>query len=174
MGTSTSLSRRRFLGLGAGTLAAAAAAAALGPLRSSPAQAAGLDPHTDGKVVRSVCEVCFWKCGIQGHSQGDRLVKIQGSPLHPLSNGKLCPRGVGGVGMAHDPDRLVKPLLRKGPRGAVGYRAKRGPLPQRAGHFYVGRHKVPVSALDRRIQMDTMWPCSRYGRRKSSRTGLMA
>jgi thiosulfate reductase/polysulfide reductase chain A len=123
MGTSTSLSRRRFLGLGAGTLAAAAAAAALGPLRSSLAHAAGLDPHTDGKVVRSVCEVCFWKCGIQAHSQGDRLVKIQGSPLHPLSNGKLCPRGVGGVGLANDPDRLVKPLLRVGPRGSDEFKA---------------------------------------------------
>lgn len=123
MGTSTSLSRRRFLGLGAGTLAAAAAAAALGPLRSSLAHAADLDPHTDGKVVRSVCEVCFWKCGIQAHSQGDRLVKIQGSPLHPLSNGKLCPRGVGGVGLANDPDRLVKPLLRVGPRGSDEFKA---------------------------------------------------
>jgi thiosulfate reductase/polysulfide reductase chain A len=111
-----SLSRRRLLGLGAGTLAAAAAAWRLGPLHSTPAHAAA-DPHTDGKVVRSVCEVCFWKCGIQGHAQGDRLTKIQGSPLHPLSNGKLCPRGVGGVGLAHDPDRLARPLLRVGPRG---------------------------------------------------------
>ncbi len=123
MGTLTSLSRRRFLGLGAGTLAAATAALAFGPLRGALAHAADLDPHTDGKVVRSVCEVCFWKCGIQAHSQGDRLVKIQGSPLHPLSNGKLCPRGVGGVGLAHDPDRLVKPLLRVGPRGSEEFKA---------------------------------------------------
>jgi thiosulfate reductase/polysulfide reductase chain A len=120
MGHRPSLSRRGFLGLGAGTLAAGAALR-LGPLAGTSAHAAGNDPGTDGKVVRSVCEVCFWKCGIQGHAQGDRLVKIQGSPVHPLSNGKLCPRGVGGVGLAHDPDRLVKPLLRVGPRGADSF-----------------------------------------------------
>ena len=115
------LSRRSFLGLAAGTLAAAVALK-LGPLAGSSAIAGPLDPGTDGKVTRSVCEVCFWKCGIQGHAHGDRLIKIQGNPLHPLSNGKLCPRGVGGPGLAHDPDRLVKPLLRVGPRGSEEFK----------------------------------------------------
>jgi hypothetical protein len=118
MATRPFVSRRSFLGMAAGTLAGALALR-LGPLAGSRALAAPLDP---GKVVRSVCEVCFWKCGIQGHAQGDRLIKIQGSPLHPLSNGKLCPRGVGGVGLAHDPDRLVKPLLRVGPRGSEEFK----------------------------------------------------
>ncbi len=121
MATRPSLSRRSFLGMAAGTLAGALALR-LGPLAGSRALAAANDPGTDGKVVRSVCEVCFWKCGIQGHAQGDRLIKIQGSPVHPLSNGKLCPRGVGGVGLAHDPDRLVKPLLRVGPRGSEEFK----------------------------------------------------
>ena len=116
MGQTSQVSRRRFLGLGAGTLAAAAALR-LGPLAPSRAHAA-TDPRTDGTAIRSVCEVCFWKCGIQAHVQGDRVVKVQGNPLHPLSNGKLCPRGVGGPGFAHDPDRLVTPMLRVGPRGA--------------------------------------------------------
>ena len=109
------LSRRRFLSLSAGTLAAATAArlSTSGTAHARPA----LDPGTDGRAVRSVCEVCFWKCGIEAHADGDRVIKIGGSPLHPLSNGKLCPRGVGGVGLAHDPDRLTTPLLRVGARG---------------------------------------------------------
>ncbi len=118
----SSLSRRRFLSLGAGTLAAATAAHLALPGHDALAAHPTIDPATDGRVVRSVCEVCFWKCGIQGHVQGDRLLKIQGSPLHPLSNGKLCPRGAGGVGLAYDPDRLVKPLLRVGPRGKDEFR----------------------------------------------------
>ncbi|MFO0754949.1 MAG: molybdopterin-dependent oxidoreductase [Byssovorax sp.] len=121
MAAPTPLSRRRFLGLGAGTLAAAAAGLRLGPLGGSLAHASQ-DPRTDGRIVRSVCEVCFWKCGIQAHAQGERVVKIQGSPVHPLSNGKLCPRGVGGPGLAHDPDRLVKPLLRVGARGSEEFK----------------------------------------------------
>ena len=119
------LSRRRFLGLSAGTLAAAAAMHELGrlPGLGAPAYGSALDPGTDGRVVRSVCEVCFWKCGIQAHAQGSLVTKIQGNPLHPLSGGKLCPRGVGGVGLAHDPDRLVRPLLRVGPRGSDEFKA---------------------------------------------------
>ena len=116
MGAKT-LTRRRFLSLGAGTLAAATAAHLALPARPAMAAHGAIDPGTDGRVVRSVCEVCFWKCGIQGHVQGKKLLKIQGNPLHPLSNGRLCPRGVGGVGQAYDPDRLVTPLLRVGPRG---------------------------------------------------------
>ncbi|MCK6550495.1 molybdopterin-dependent oxidoreductase [Myxococcota bacterium] len=115
----SSLSRRRFLSLGAGTVAAGAAASLWSLSERSAAANLHLpiDPGTDGKITRSVCEVCFWKCGIQAHTQGDRITKIQGSPVHPLSNGHLCPRGVGGAGLAHDPDRLAKPLMRVGKRG---------------------------------------------------------
>jgi thiosulfate reductase/polysulfide reductase chain A len=119
----SSPSRRRFLSLAAGTLAAAGAARFLLSPRTAQAAHGTIDPSTDGKIVRSVCEVCFWKCGIQGHVQGDKLLKIQGSPVHPLSNGKLCPRGAGGQGQSYDPDRLVKPLLRVGPRGSEEFKA---------------------------------------------------
>ncbi|MBK7586170.1 MAG: molybdopterin-dependent oxidoreductase [Myxococcales bacterium] len=114
-------SRRSFLSLTAGTLAAAMAQRFLptGPARGLPYSN---DPGTDGRLVRSVCEVCFWKCGIQAHVQGEHITKIQGNPLHPLSNGMLCPRGTGGAGLAHDPDRLVKPLLRVGARGSESFR----------------------------------------------------
>ncbi len=117
MGETPPFARRRFLSLGAGT-AAAVAAARIGLSSDAEASIGTSDPGTDGDVVRSVCEVCFWKCGIQGHVKAGRLTKIQGSPAHPLSNGKLCPRGVGAVGLAYDPDRLVKPLLRVGARGS--------------------------------------------------------
>ncbi len=73
--------------------------------------------------MRSVCEMCFWKCGIQGHISDQTLTKIQGNPLHPLSNGRLCPRGIGGVGLAYDPDRLARPLVRVGKRGSEEFRA---------------------------------------------------
>lgn len=117
---SVQLSRRRWLAMGAGTLAAASAARFV-PFGDSEAEAATgplQDPGTDGRLVRSACEICFWKCGIQAHVQQGRITKIQGNPLHPLSNGKLCPRGTGGAGLAYDPDRLVRPLMRVGERGS--------------------------------------------------------
>ncbi len=45
------------------------------------------------------------------------LWKIEGNPEDPLSRGRLCPRGTGGVGAHFDPDRLRKPLVRKRERG---------------------------------------------------------
>ena len=124
MGSPLNFSRRRWLSMGAGTLAAAATARfAPGLVRDSLASGGAItDPGTNGRVVHSVCEVCFWKCGIRAHVDGDRITKIEGNPNHPLSNGKLCPRGTGGPGLAHDPDRLVKPLMRVGERGSERFR----------------------------------------------------
>lgn len=120
MSSSVSFTRRRWLGMSAGTLAAATTAQVVPwtPTKSHASGAPIQDPGTDGLIVRSVCEICFWKCGIQAHVSGNRITKIQGSPNHPLSNGRLCPRGTGGAGLAHDPDRLVQPLLRVGERGS--------------------------------------------------------
>jgi len=77
------------------------------------------DPGTDGdRVVPTFCELCFWKCGILAHVQDGRLTKIEGNPKHPLSRGRLCPRGTGGMGLLYDPDRLGKPLVRRDVRGS--------------------------------------------------------
>ncbi len=77
------------------------------------------DPATDGdRVVATFCELCFWKCGVLAHVKNGRVTKLVGNPEHPLSLGRLCPRGTGGTGLLYDPDRLKKPLLRRhGARG---------------------------------------------------------
>ena len=59
------------------------------------------------------CEVCFWKCaGWVYNEGGKKAVKVIGNSDDPHCNGKLCPRGTGGVGMYHDEDRLKTPLIR--------------------------------------------------------------
>jgi thiosulfate reductase/polysulfide reductase chain A len=76
------------------------------------------DPQTDGdRVVPTFCEMCFWKCGVLAHVKDGQVTKIEGNPEHPLSRGRLCPRGTGGIGLLYDPDRLKKPLLRTQERG---------------------------------------------------------
>jgi thiosulfate reductase/polysulfide reductase chain A len=76
------------------------------------------DPKTDGDyVVPTFCELCFWKCGVLAHVKDGRVTKIVGNPKHPLSRGRICPRGAGGVGLLYDPDRLKKPLIRRKKRG---------------------------------------------------------
>ncbi len=69
------------------------------------------------------CEVCFWKCAGWAHVTEDgNIKKITGNYDDPQCNGKLCPRGTGGVGMYNDPDRLKTPLLRVIKDGKQTYR----------------------------------------------------
>ncbi|MFH1277309.1 MAG: molybdopterin-dependent oxidoreductase [Candidatus Eisenbacteria bacterium] len=76
------------------------------------------DPGTDGdRVVPTFCELCFWKCGVLAHVKNGRVTKLTGTPAHPRSRGRLCPRGTGGMGLLYDPDRLKKPLIRREKRG---------------------------------------------------------
>jgi len=59
------------------------------------------------------CEICFWKCAgwVYKNDEGG-LWKIIGNDEDQHCNGRLCPRGTGGVGMYNDGDRLKTPLIR--------------------------------------------------------------
>lgn len=82
------------------------------------------DPKTDGDdVVPTFCELCFWKCGVLAHVKNGRVTKIVGNPAHPLSKGRLCPRGEAATGLLYDPDRLKTPLLRRAKRGEQVFEA---------------------------------------------------
>jgi anaerobic selenocysteine-containing dehydrogenase len=66
----------------------------------------------------SACLICPSRCGIRGRLVDGHLVRINGNPLHPLSRGGLCPRGVAGVQLLYHPERLGSPMVRAGARGA--------------------------------------------------------
>ncbi|MDP3716372.1 MAG: molybdopterin-dependent oxidoreductase [Acidobacteriota bacterium] len=106
------VSRRRFLKLSAGTVAVAGGTAGLWSLASDAKGAT-----TEAREVATICNVCFWKCGAIATVRDGRLWKISGNPHDPLSRGRLCPRGTGGIGTNFDTDRLRAPLVRVGPRG---------------------------------------------------------
>ncbi|MBK9246493.1 MAG: molybdopterin-dependent oxidoreductase [Burkholderiales bacterium] len=104
------LSRRRFLKISAASFGAGAVATQVVPL--SQAAAGG-----EVKTVPTFCEMCFWRCGGIAYVRDGKLWKFEGNPIDPQSRGRLCPRGTGAIGAHYDPDRLQKPLLRKGERG---------------------------------------------------------
>jgi thiosulfate reductase / polysulfide reductase chain A len=110
----TDVSRRRFLKIGAAAAGAVAAAPALQPATAANAATA---PGGEVRTVPTYCDVCFWKCGAIAHVRDGKLWKIEGHPEDPLSRGRLCPRGTGGIGAYNDPDRLRSPLMRKQQRG---------------------------------------------------------
>jgi thiosulfate reductase/polysulfide reductase chain A len=108
------LNRRNFIKISSAAVGGAAVAAGLtSDWYGLDKPADGYNPQTDGdKVVATFCELCFWKCGVLAHVKDGVVTKLQGNPEHPLSRGRLCPRGVGGTGLLYDPDRLKTPLIR--------------------------------------------------------------
>ncbi len=72
-------------------------------------------PTDDTELKRTpmVCEVCFWKCAGWAYTDKDgKIRKLVGNEEDQHSNGRLCPRGTGGLGMYYDDDRLKYPLIR--------------------------------------------------------------
>ncbi|RMF88627.1 MAG: hypothetical protein D6736_09965 [Nitrospinota bacterium] len=67
--------------------------------------------------VVSSCQQCTGGCGIRVRKIAGWPVRIEGNPLHPINRGGLCPKGLGGLQVLYDPDRIVGPLQRKGKRG---------------------------------------------------------
>ena len=74
------------------------------------------EPVSDADLTPypTYCEVCFWKCaGWIYADRSGRIRKIVGNEKDPHSNGRLCPRGTGGLGMYYDENRLKTPLIRE-------------------------------------------------------------
>jgi molybdopterin-containing oxidoreductase family iron-sulfur binding subunit len=60
----------------------------------------------------STCRECPAGCGILAKNREGRVIKIEGNPLHPINQGKLCMRGQAALQGLYNPDRLSTPMLR--------------------------------------------------------------
>jgi anaerobic selenocysteine-containing dehydrogenase len=116
------LNRRRFLGFTAG----AAAGTALGVPASqtlsdfvATAEEPIYPPRGPEDFVLSVCRMCPGGCGVRLRRIGGRAVKVDGNPMHPVSGGRLCPKGQAALQSLYHPDRITGPLRRIGPRGSL-------------------------------------------------------
>jgi len=110
--------RREFIKISA--MGAGAAAVGLSTVNIAGlnlANAATSDkPVSDEEMTSfpTYCEVCFWKCaGWTYVDKKGKIKKIIGNKEDPHCNGRLCPRGTGGIGMYYDEDRLKTPLIRE-------------------------------------------------------------
>jgi anaerobic selenocysteine-containing dehydrogenase len=99
--------RRRFLQATGVTAAGIGLHGGLITLRPAAAQAAA-----DTKVVKSICHQCPARCGIDVYVTNGRVHAIYGNADHPISNGKLCPKGPLGTYILYDPDRFKGPMKR--------------------------------------------------------------
>ncbi len=117
------MKRRSFLSLAAGSLALSASSRAwkVLPREAFAGEGAG-GAAGEVRTVPTVCALCTNKCGVLARVKDGVVVKLDGNPHHPKSQGKLCARGQAALKVTYDPNRLKYPLIRTGARGSGAWR----------------------------------------------------
>jgi anaerobic selenocysteine-containing dehydrogenase len=72
------------------------------------------------RCIPTICFNCESACGLLAFvdkATGD-TVKFEGNPLHPGSRGRTCAKGPATINQVQDPERILHPLKRTGPRGS--------------------------------------------------------
>lgn len=64
----------------------------------------------------TTCRECPAGCGLLAKNRDGRVIKVEGNLLHPVNEGKVCPRGQASIQGIYHPDRYRGPL-RKNPKG---------------------------------------------------------
>lgn len=70
--------------------------------------------------VPSTCSMCYANCSVRAHVVDGVLVKIEGNPESSIGEGRLCSKGVAGIMMHYDPNRVNAPLKRSNPEKGIG------------------------------------------------------
>ena len=71
--------------------------------------------------IPTQCHRCQAMCGILAHRVNGVVVKLEGNPDSAAgSRGGLCPKGLAGIQLLYDPNRLKVPLRRTNPEKGIG------------------------------------------------------
>lgn len=109
----TNLTRRSFMkasALAAGAAALGSGVATVNNLVESD-QAYAAD---EVKLVHTSCRACISNCGIIAHVQNGRVIKLEGDPADPMSEGRVCPKGLSGHSGAVSPQPQQVPHEARG------------------------------------------------------------
>ncbi|HZS43812.1 MAG TPA: molybdopterin-dependent oxidoreductase [Blastocatellia bacterium] len=71
------------------------------------------------QLVPTICFNCEAACGLLAYVDKATLEirKFEGNPAHPGSRGRNCAKGPATLNQVYDPERILYPMKRKGPRG---------------------------------------------------------
>jgi anaerobic selenocysteine-containing dehydrogenase len=70
-------------------------------------------------LIPTICFNCEAACGLLAYvdPQTLKIQKFEGNPVHPGSRGRNCAKGPATLNQVNDPERILYPLKRVGPRG---------------------------------------------------------
>ena len=71
-------------------------------------------------LVPTTCFNCEAACGLMAYVDKAtmQIRRLEGNPHHPGSRGKNCAKGPATINQINDPQRILYPLKRVGPRGS--------------------------------------------------------
>jgi anaerobic selenocysteine-containing dehydrogenase len=71
------------------------------------------------ELIPTICFNCEAACGLLAYVDKEtlRIQKFEGNPVHPGSRGRNCAKGPATLNQVQDPERILYPLRRTGPRG---------------------------------------------------------
>ena len=69
------------------------------------------------QITRTICFECHSRCGVFIEVEQGRIVGISGDKDHPISRGFICPKARAVQEIVYHPERITKPLKRKGEKG---------------------------------------------------------
>ena len=69
-----------------------------------------IPPRGEISYVTSTCLLCPGGCGIRVKKVGERVIKVEGLPDHPVNDGGICPLGLAGAQLLYAPTRVKSPM----------------------------------------------------------------
>jgi anaerobic selenocysteine-containing dehydrogenase len=71
------------------------------------------------ELIPTICFNCEAACGLLAYVDKDtlKIQKFEGNPVHPGSRGRNCAKGPATLNQVQDPERILYPMRRTGPRG---------------------------------------------------------
>jgi anaerobic selenocysteine-containing dehydrogenase len=74
----------------------------------------------DVRFVPTTCFNCESACGLLAviDKESGEVRRFEGNPAHPGSRGRNCAKGPATLNQMYDPERILHPLKRSGPRGS--------------------------------------------------------
>ncbi len=66
------------------------------------------------KKIKTHCRGCHGACGVIAHVKDGRVIKVEGNPDSPISQGTLCTKGLAVTQLAYHPERILHPMKKVG------------------------------------------------------------
>ena len=73
--------------------------------------------EVESRVVRTVCQECSTRCGMNVYVEGGRAVRVESAPDTRGASNRFCSRAEAALERVYSPNRLLYPLRRAGEKG---------------------------------------------------------